>query len=68
MSHFATHSADLRHSDYTISIVTYQIERTDMSIGLYLHNNPDASVDDALNALFNLGVDTYITRCLEVSP
>lgn len=48
---------------YTISVEKSNMTQCDTAIELYLYNYPDASVDDALNALFELGVNAMISVC-----
>jgi len=47
--------------NYTVAVVTDQLERTDIAIATYLKSYPDSSVDDALDALFQLGINTFLT-------
>lgn len=50
---------------YTVNIPRHSMVMTDAAINLFLHNNSAASVEDALDALFGLGVDTFIARCAQ---
>lgn len=45
---------------YTISVDRSKMTQCDTAIELYLLQFPDASVDDALNAIFEIGVDSMI--------
>jgi hypothetical protein len=46
--------------NYTVAVVHEQLERTDIAIATYLKNHPNSSVDDALDALFQLGINTFL--------
>ncbi len=48
---------------YSVSIQHSRIVLTDKAISLFLWNNPIADVEDALEEIFQLGVDAMIARC-----
>jgi hypothetical protein len=45
---------------YTVNITSDQVMATDTAIGTFLMLHPDASVDDALDTIFSLGVQAMI--------
>lgn len=48
---------------YTVAVAGEDhIKKTDQAIAIYLRNNPFTSVDDALDALFEIGVNAYICQ------
>lgn len=48
---------------YTVNVPDHSIVTTDAAINLYLFNHPESTVEDALDAIFSLGVDAFIARC-----
>lgn len=45
---------------YTVNIPAERAVATDTAIGIFLMLHPDASVDDALDAIFRLGVQSVL--------
>jgi len=48
---------------YTVAIQPNRIVVTDKAISLFLLNNPVADVDDALEEIFQMGVNAMNARC-----
>ncbi|MDO9052916.1 MAG: hypothetical protein Q7U37_03155 [Gallionella sp.] len=48
---------------YTVNIPPNRMQITDKAISLFLWNNPMADVEDALDEIFQMGVDVMIARC-----
>lgn len=42
---------------YMVRVRDEQIEQVDALIKQHMHNNPDATVDDALDAIFTVGIN-----------
>lgn len=51
---------------YTVAVAgSEQIQKADCAIAIYLCSHPEASVDDALDAIFAAGVAVYIASTVQ---
>lgn len=48
---------------YTVNITPDRMLISDQAIDLYLNNQPGADVEDALDKIFQLGVDCMLSQC-----
>ena len=53
---------DLMQTTYSVNIQPNRMVITDKAIGMFLNASPAADVEDALDEIFNLGVDAMIAR------
>lgn len=48
---------------YTVNITPDRMLISDQAIASYLNNQPGADVEDALDKIFQLGVDCMLSQC-----
>ena len=48
---------------YSVNITPDRMLISDQAIALYLNNQPGADVEDALDKIFQLGVDCMLSQC-----
>ena len=48
---------------YTVNITPDRMLISDQAIDLYLNSQPGADVEDALDKIFQLGVDCMLSQC-----
>jgi hypothetical protein len=53
---------------YTVNVIPDRVVATDVAINIFLMLNPDGTVDDALDAIFRLGVQAIISNEDEGTP
>lgn len=55
-------SSSEAHVSYQVNIPSERMATTDIAIGIYMRAYPNASVDDALDELFRMGVMLLISK------